>query len=67
MFNSKIKNFPLFNLIDEEKSWMANGLKILTAIAILAAGGLAGYAVNGVLGSTFGLMLGYVTGKITLL
>ena len=62
-----IKDFPLINLLNSRDGWTKNLLKILGVVACIGTAGFAGFAINGLLGGSFGLVLGYVAGKLVVL
>ena len=61
-----IKQWLFFSIIKNNESVLMNTLKILGISSCASLGGVAGYAICGLIGMSFGLVLGYVTGKLLL-
>lgn len=61
---SEIKNINIFGFRLGDKEFLKKGLIILGFGSLMSAGGFLGYAVNGLIGGVFGLLLGFVAGKL---
>jgi hypothetical protein len=60
-YTSNFKSFALFNAFRTSEGV----IKVLGLISIMGLGGLAGFIIHGLMGSCFGIILGYVIGKMT--
>ena len=61
-YSSNLKGVtPLSHIISGKKA-----LKTLALVSIMGLGGLIGFFLHGILGSSFGLILGYVIAKLSL-
>lgn len=61
-----IKQLPFFSVIKTKESVLMNSLRILGISSCASLGGMAGFAMSGLIGMSFGFVLGYVTGKLIL-
>ncbi|MBF8263102.1 MAG: hypothetical protein HW387_767 [Parachlamydiales bacterium] len=61
---SIIENTTIFKTKIDDKKMLLKCLRILGFGSLMSFGGLVGFALSGLIGGSFGLMLGYVAGKL---